>query len=212
MFRSALFAALSAAALAAAPASAITVINFDNLGETYTGGAYQEGGYVLSGNFCNSFTGNCIEAINPDLSIDPTGTSVVKASGAATTFTVARADGGAFKFGSMDFGKTTTIGTTYLSALQFNFTLADPAQTVLTRRFTFLHQNPTPIVAHTAIFDDIGEITQFTFRGQAGGYQFDNIRVESVAAIPEPGTWAMMLGGFGLVGFAARRRRGVAAA
>lgn len=212
MFRSALFAALSAVSLAAVPASAITVMDFDNLAATYTGGSYQEDGYILSGNFCNSITGNCIEAFDPALSIDPTGTSVIKASGAATTFTVAREDGGAFQFISMDFGKTTTTGNTYLSALAFSFTLADPAQTVLTRRFTFLHQNPTPIVAHMAMFDDIGEITKFTFRGQAGSYQFDNIRLESVGAIPEPATWVMMLGGFGLVGVAARRRRNVAVA
>jgi hypothetical protein len=30
--------------------------------------------------------------------------------------------------------------------------------------------------------------------------------------IPEPGTWAMMIAGFGLVGFAARRRRTLATA
>jgi hypothetical protein len=34
----------------------------------------------------------------------------------------------------------------------------------------------------------------------------DNIRVLT-AAVPEPATWAMMILGFGLVGFAARRRR-----
>jgi hypothetical protein len=32
------------------------------------------------------------------------------------------------------------------------------------------------------------------------------------AAVPEPATWAMMIGGFGLLGGAARRRRGIAAA
>ena len=32
------------------------------------------------------------------------------------------------------------------------------------------------------------------------------------AVIPEAGTWAMMIAGFGLVGFAARRRRGLATA
>lgn len=32
------------------------------------------------------------------------------------------------------------------------------------------------------------------------------------AAIPEPGTWAMMIGGFGLAGFALRRRSALAAA
>ena len=30
---------------------------------------------------------------------------------------------------------------------------------------------------------------------------------ESIAAIPEPTTWALMIGGFGLAGAALRRRR-----
>jgi hypothetical protein len=34
----------------------------------------------------------------------------------------------------------------------------------------------------------------------------------SFAAVPEPGTWAMMIGGFGLAGFALRRRAVVATA
>jgi hypothetical protein len=40
----------------------------------------------------------------------------------------------------------------------------------------------------------------------------DNITIESVGgAVPEPSSWAMLLAGFGMVGFAARRRRTVAA-
>ena len=35
---------------------------------------------------------------------------------------------------------------------------------------------------------------------------------ETFGAVPEPATWALMLGGFGMVGFAARRRRSVVAA
>jgi hypothetical protein len=35
----------------------------------------------------------------------------------------------------------------------------------------------------------------------------DNIRVLTAGPVPEPATWAMMIAGFGLVGFAARRRR-----
>lgn len=39
-----------------------------------------------------------------------------------------------------------------------------------------------------------------------GGY-LDNIKLEQVAAVPEPATWMMMLFGFGLVGFSMRRRQ-----
>jgi hypothetical protein len=48
---------------------------------------------------------------------------------------------------------------------------------------------------------------RFTSTGVA--FEFDDI---AAGAVPEPATWAMMLAGFGLVGFAARRRRAVAAA
>lgn len=45
---------------------------------------------------------------------------------------------------------------------------------------------------------------------QGGGdrdYNDIQFRVTNVAAVPEPTTWAMMLGGLGLMGFMARRRK-----
>jgi hypothetical protein len=42
----------------------------------------------------------------------------------------------------------------------------------------------------------------YFFRARDPG---DNIRV--LTAVPEPGTWAMLIAGFGLIGLAARRRR-----
>ena len=40
----------------------------------------------------------------------------------------------------------------------------------------------------------------------------DNIVISTVSgAVPEPASWAMLLAGFGMVGFAARRRRAIAA-
>ncbi|OHT20846.1 PEPxxWA-CTERM sorting domain-containing protein [Edaphosphingomonas haloaromaticamans] len=205
-------AVMLAATSVAASAHASAVIDFDNLATSYGGGAYHEDGFVLTGNFCNSISGNCINAVDPALSIDGSGTSVVKASGAATTFTVAREDGGAFQFVSMDFGKTkveTGPVFTASSTYEFKFTLADADETVVTRYFTFDHNRNSPIVAHTAIFEGLGDITKFTFRNQSTAAQFDNIRLgdAAVAAVPEPATWAMMIGGFGMVGGVMRRRR-----
>lgn len=49
-----------------------------------------------------------------------------------------------------------------------------------------------------------------------GGYgALDNLRVSAAdvqATVPEPGTWALMIGGFGAVGAALRRRRSLARA
>lgn len=43
---------------------------------------------------------------------------------------------------------------------------------------------------------------------QYGNYTtFTTNAVSAIAAVPEPETYAMMLAGLGLVGFAARRRR-----
>lgn len=47
---------------------------------------------------------------------------------------------------------------------------------------------------------------------QTGGRPFDSnyrivINYNEAPAVPEPTTWALMLAGFGMVGFAMRRRR-----
>lgn len=199
---------IAAAGLTAAfavPAHAATVMDFDDL-SSYTTGAYHEDGYVLSGNFCNSQTGACIRTVDPVLDMDPTGNAVRKASGAAVTFTVAREDGGAFQFGSMDFGKLNTTNNTASSTYQFKFTLDDADQTEVVKYFTFRFNNPSPVTVNTATFADLGNITKFTFRNQSAEAQFDNITLLPAAAVPEPATWAMMISGFGLIGGTLRRR------
>ncbi len=50
-----------------------------------------------------------------------------------------------------------------------------------------------------------------SFRASAGG-SFSSDPAPVVTAVPEPGTWAMMIAGMGLVGFARRRRQIVVAA
>ena len=49
-----------------------------------------------------------------------------------------------------------------------------------------------------------------TPRGFAETYSLDNLQL-SVGGVPEPGTWALMISGFGLAGATLRRRRAVAA-
>ncbi|MDZ4375232.1 MAG: PEPxxWA-CTERM sorting domain-containing protein [Phenylobacterium sp.] len=69
---------------------------------------------------------------------------------------------------------------------------------------------------------DIAGVSVFT--GDPGGLAYDSFIFDTpgsgggtpggggVGAIPEPSTWALMIGGFGLAGAALRRRRGVLAA
>jgi hypothetical protein len=44
-----------------------------------------------------------------------------------------------------------------------------------------------------------------------GGFELDNVTIGTMAAVPEPQSWALLIAGFGLVGAAARRCRAVAA-
>lgn len=85
------------------------------------------------------------------------------------------------------------------------------------------------LISSTAVFDTFGAMSTpgvyahysvssltgiggFSFSGNAtGNTSIDNlVAIAGVAgAVPEPATWAMMLAGFGMVGFAARRRASV---
>jgi hypothetical protein len=47
-------------------------------------------------------------------------------------------------------------------------------------------------------------IAGVTFASSGNSFEVDRL---AVAAIPEPATWAMMIGGFGLIGFSSRRSR-----
>lgn len=53
--------------------------------------------------------------------------------------------------------------------------------------------------------DIAGVFAPFDLTGASISYQV------TLAAVPEPGTWTLMIAGFGLVGAAVRRRRGLAA-
>ncbi len=67
--------------------------------------------------------------------------------------------------------------------------------------------------ATTLSFDE-APLVAFSWKaGQntSGFLQFDNIVLNSTAAIPEPATWALLIAGFGLTGSALRRRRAVTA-
>ncbi|PZU07588.1 MAG: hypothetical protein DI605_15360 [Sphingomonas sp.] len=52
-----------------------------------------------------------------------------------------------------------------------------------------------------------GAVDQVTINGVRGYYVFDNVTYSAgPSAVPEPATWAMFIGGFGLVGGTMRRR------
>jgi hypothetical protein len=52
------------------------------------------------------------------------------------------------------------------------------------------------------------QAVSFNMDSDTNAFEIDNIVVNSaVGSVPEPGTWAMMLLGFGAIGFSMRRRR-----
>ena len=67
--------------------------------------------------------------------------------------------------------------------------------------------NTNPVVLLTFGDDIYGQVTGLRFNATDDAFEFDNLAV----AVPEPTTWAMMIGGFGLLGAAVRRSRKVTA-
>jgi hypothetical protein len=65
--------------------------------------------------------------------------------------------------------------------------------------------NTNPIVTFLFGGTDIGLIGGMQLTSTQNAFEIDNISI--VSGVPEPGTWAMMLLGFGAVGLAVRRRR-----
>jgi len=114
----------------------------------------------------------------------------------ATGITLTRTDGGAFDFRSIDL--------TFAYDDQNAFFPGDTA--------TYSFSDGT---SQSIAFDNLAGFQTFTFNksgltslniSSASAYAIDNISV-SAAAVPEPAAWAMLVGGFGVVGGAVRRRR-----
>jgi hypothetical protein len=56
-------------------------------------------------------------------------------------------------------------------------------------------------------FDKADDITSVVFSTTKPAFEFDNIAASWVSTVPEPATWAMMILGFGFVGFMMRNNR-----
>lgn len=65
-----------------------------------------------------------------------------------------------------------------------------------------VHGKENGVVIYTVV--DGPRLVGAIFGSSGDAFEFDNL---AIAAVPEPATWAMMIGGFGLVGAASRRRR-----
>jgi hypothetical protein len=197
----ALIAAASVALLAAAPALAGPFLdNFDGYGASVPwngAGGWTTGGsvdLVASGTYgltCVGGTGNCV-----DLSGSSPGSMSHSVFLNAGTYQLS------FDYTGNQLG--TTANSPYAET-GFDFSLGSFGGSVgplanNSSIFTTYANNFTVGAAGTYML---------TFTQQGGGDNYrgsilDNV---SISSVPEPATWAMMFLGFGMVGFALRRRR-----
>ena len=79
---------------------------------------------------------------------------------------------------------------------------------------SFYKGSPTSVggaVSAAEFAEIMGNLEKISIFGDwSGGVDLvtlDNVIMQSASAVPEPASWAMMVTGFGMMGFAARRRR-----
>lgn len=192
------FSALSAQA-------AITVVDFNSLATATTNPIvvvpqpYIEDGFRLttsSGSPYTSYAGGTIYALTPNhgqwMGSPAVYSGVITNYG--SSFVLERADGGVFDLLSMDVG------------LLNNYPHFDVygyyPQGSYVHQYTPLAYNYATLQTIT-FGNDFKGVNKLVFSSVYA--QVDNINL-STASVPEPETYAMMLAGLGLVGFAARRR------
>lgn len=202
--------AAAAAAVMAVPASAATNISFESPSLGTGSGAYAY--------YTNPYSFFVPSGFTAPAGVTFTGASGIQANGSAWGFNNTT-DGTQTAFiqsydgigGAIDIalsGLTTATNYTvnFLAAQRPGY-LANPFTVSVdgtTQAFTATNAAFTP---YAATFVATGSTATLSFTGSAlpgdGGVGIDAI---SVTAVPEPATWAMMIGGFGLVGGAMRRR------
>ena len=64
--------------------------------------------------------------------------------------------------------------------------------------------NLNPVVRFDITGDDVANLNALRFSSTSNAFETDNFTIN---AVPEPATWALMLLGFGAIGFGMRRRR-----
>lgn len=192
-----------AAALSSAPAFAGN-INFNALASatTYTPTNIDIDGYTFTADPSDTLLiwGSDFASYNADSN----GATLSTQSGNQSV-TVTRDGGGAFTLASLDLTDVynSVFGYSGDVAITFNYQGGGSAtQTVSLDALPGLQ---------TFTFDQ-SNLTSFSLAGVStvnGLFQMDNVRVSAAdaAAVPEAGTWVMMMMGFGLMGAALRRRR-----
>lgn len=197
-------AATLAALILSTQASAATVVTFDEFTQAGTGlrdltasGTLESGGFVFQSVQVNN--GFKSWRMNDAQNADPDGATLVH-NWANTFMTVSRSDGSIFDLVSLDLADLSNAGGRVSNLFEFNF--ADGSK----EAFNF--GTDTAKGLETLMLNRKG-LKSFALKSTNSGWtQLDNLTwSEHVAAVPEPGAWAMMILGFATIGSALRRRR-----
>jgi hypothetical protein len=163
---------------------------------TLFGPSYSEAGYTLTGsNFAfPQSDGWAFSTYAND------GTLAFNYKG--PTYTLTRDGGGAFDFSSFQLGNLN--GNTNGGTLQIAFNGGSPSQFAIPldsmlQTFTLNAMNVTSVAFSFLPGEDANNSLNSYAR-------IDNLVVNSAAAVPEPASWMMLIAGFGITGYAFRRR------
>ncbi|HWW65777.1 MAG TPA: PEPxxWA-CTERM sorting domain-containing protein [Sphingomonadaceae bacterium] len=131
--------------------------------------------------------------------------SVGPSDGSPATFNLGPVSQISFLWGSVDgnagYNVLTLLGTSDPSngGAAYTYDGVD----ILNPANGFQGSGGTALVTLTFSGDDATNFTGLQFNANQNAFEIDSM---NVAAVPEPATWAMMIGGFGLIGLSMRRR------
>ncbi|WP_181160087.1 Npun_F0296 family exosortase-dependent surface protein [Sandaracinobacter neustonicus] len=196
----------AAVALIGAPAMAAVVVSFD------AGLATPSAGYTVIDTFDNldNVTVNygTVLIMNPPATSNgappansvPAGTSYLSVLGGGSATIYFAPDTKSFQF---DWGSIDTYNTLTVTSSTGIYTIVPGSSSFPNTADGNQHAHGTN--GRVTVWGDVaGEtFSSITLTSGTNSFEIDNL---ATIAVPEPATWAMLIVGFGLVGFAARRR------
>lgn len=196
-------ASAAAMALPAAAHAAVTISSVTPGGAPYAGptptfdfetDAPVSGGMVLTGSL-DTVRAQPLGSTGNYWTVGPTdgGPGIMDLSAIGDIFNISFLWGSVDDYNAIDFLAGNTVIATFSGTDIFN-----PANGNQT------DPNLNPIVRFDVTGEHVASLTSLRLRSTTNAFETDNFAIN---AVPEPATWAMMLLGFGAIGFGMRRRR-----